>query len=533
MPQTFTDSSGNTRTEYHEVKVEASTSTVEYAVPSIGYIVLPNTVQIIPDVLEVGSKLKIKPDGTVYANTINVEDTFTAKYGNIGGFHFENNILQSKALTLTNSSVSIPLFKTLVIGKDDLPEKGLTIVSNSRYTKKNVREENLNIIKTNDILTLSAGESTEAAQKAIIQLNSLKESVENSKTATINISITGKVSTSTTSTSTNSPTSTFIAIDSLNKNNHFFVNDGIGGGGGTLTKYTTTVTLTATATLENLVNQEALEKDCEFSVPIAIKIGTYWINRTIHFNFAKDTTTRKDDENKRQTKTLTVSEYSYSNLPQYYGIAARSSGTPVKNYTTTSSMTWTSDTQEYSPKINMNGDVDISGNARVDGDVDISGNARVDGSIGVYGAVVVNNSVSVNGAVDISGAVSVNGTTVHYSDIQLKTNVTNIYENLQLNNFYKQLTPVSFSWKQQPNKSHFGFIAQNIKAAADSTRGNSNYIVNKSNNSEYYSVDYNGMIALNAAQIKDLLNRVEYLEAQLKEYKEAKSIIEGSTNENK
>jgi hypothetical protein len=112
-------------------------------------------------------------------------------------------------------------------------------------------------------------------------LSAKKEQLQNSITATFDITITGVATPSTTSTNAaTSPISTFRQVDSANKNFQYAF-DGVGGGGGSLTKYTNTVNLTATATLTKLskngsplADTTQLSKDYTFSISVAVKIGT-------------------------------------------------------------------------------------------------------------------------------------------------------------------------------------------------------------------------------------------------------------------
>ena len=82
---------------------------------------------------------------------------------------------------------------------------------------------------------------------------------------------------------------------------------------------------------------------------------------------------------------------------------------------------------------------------------------------------------------------------------------------------FDSLKPVSYTWKDNPEKRHFGFGAQTVQKA---------FSKNGLNSSDYYIVDegkilglaYSEFIALNTHQIQQLKKRVAELEKRLGEY---------------
>ena len=121
------------------------------------------------------------------------------------------------------------------------------------------------------------------------------------------------------------------------------------------------------------------------------------------------------------------------------------------------------------------------------------------------------------------------------SDRELKTNIENINLDSNLDKFYQQLQPVKFNFKTDLNAQHFGFIAQDLKDALSiiSTDNAAYSIVNKDDKTGYYRVNYNEMVALNAAQIKNIMNYIKDLQSQYEALKLKYKELEEKINENR
>ena len=184
---------------------------------------------------------------------------------------------------------------------------------------------------------------------------------------------------------------------------------------------------------------------------------------------------------------------SSSSSPVYYGISASTSsyastGTDVLKYT----RYYTTNAATYTPKITANGDLTVEGN--------------------VYGDAFYASS-----------------------DRDLKTNIEPINLDYNLDKFYRQLQPVKFNFKTDLNARHFGFIAQDLNEALSiiSTDNTTYSIVNKDDKTGYYKVNYNEMVALNAAQIKNIMNYIKDLQSQYEALKLKYKELEEKINENR
>lgn len=84
--------------------------------------------------------------------------------------------------------------------------------------------------------------------------------------------------------------------------------------------------------------------------------------------------------------------------------------------------------------------------------------------------------------------------------------------------FFDLLRPVSFSYRTNPG-THFGFIAQDVLDACAAASIDSSKIVGTfiEDNTEYYSLSYTDIIALNTSQIQKLKCRIAELEAKVEE----------------
>jgi hypothetical protein len=112
---------------------------------------------------------------------------------------------------------------------------------------------------------------------------------------------------------------------------------------------------------------------------------------------------------------------------------------------------------------------------------------------------------AVNGAVHTifqNGNYSFSGTNV--SDIRLKKDIQEL--NVNYTEKVTSLKPKSYFMKDNKNRKHYGFIAQEVyKTIPDLISGDIN-------GEEYLGVDYNGIITLLVGSIKELTARLEILE---------------------
>lgn len=100
------------------------------------------------------------------------------------------------------------------------------------------------------------------------------------------------------------------------------------------------------------------------------------------------------------------------------------------------------------------------------------------------------------------------------SDRRLKDNIN--YDLSQYEDFMKEIKPCSFTFKTAPNKTSFGFIAQDIEGLLLKNNFNKDNfsILNilKTDDGEKYYLSYNNFIALQQWQIQKLEKRIENLE---------------------
>ena len=96
----------------------------------------------------------------------------------------------------------------------------------------------------------------------------------------------------------------------------------------------------------------------------------------------------------------------------------------------------------------------------------------------------------------------------------------------------KQNKPSNF--KTDLNAQHFGFIAQDLNDALStiSTDNAAYSIVTKDDKTGYYKVNYNEMVALNAAQIKNIMNYIQKLKDQYEALELKYKELEEKINEN-
>lgn len=121
-------------------------------------------------------------------------------------------------------------------------------------------------------------------------------------------------------------------------------------------------------------------------------------------------------------------------------------------------------------------------------------------------------------AVTIKGSFSLaDGATWNTgSDRRLKSNITAL--TTPHDEFFDLLKPVSFSYRANSG-TRFGFIAQDVLDACAAASIDSSKIVSTfiEDNTEYYSLSYTDIIALNTSQIQKLKCRIAELEAKVEE----------------
>ena len=487
-----------------ELKKDA---TSEYTVPVYGYCCVPNSIEVALQALEIGTNFKVRTDGTMVANnafvtgTLNIPDTAV-----IGGFNISKNTLTSSALSITNNKVNIASYKPLTLGhnfnlvstQDSISTKD---VSGSTTTKKvwkskissqdplEILGENSLLISNNIILnktdtdtqtesgTQSAAENTEPTKNpnASILLETIAGKGGSTSSQEIRVSTDKGVSFVNSSGSSGSTT---FAIQRPNPNMHIV--DLSGPGGSVSTRYTTKATITATVYSDSSSTTAVIAEEA-YKITVYYKFGTAWSSTTLAIPKGQN------------TASTTVSMSSSSSSPVYYGISASTSsyastGNDVLKYT----RYYTTNAATYTPKITANGDLTVEGN--------------------VYGDAFYASS-----------------------DRDLKTNIEPINLDYNLDKFYRQLQPVKFNFKTDLNARHFGFIAQDLNEALSiiSTDNTTYSIVNKDDKTGYYKVNYNEMVALNAAQIKNIMNYIKDLQSQYEALKLKYKELEEKINENR
>jgi len=116
-----------------------------------------------------------------------------------------------------------------------------------------------------------------------------------------------------------------------------------------------------------------------------------------------------------------------------------------------------------------------------------------------------NNAV---GAIEFNGSSAVKYVTS--SDSRLKSNIKILSNGLSI---IKEINPVSFKWIEDPNKEAHGFIAQDLyKAYPHPVTVGGDDVKNSP-----WMVDYAGLVPILTSAIKELIERVENLEARLNE----------------
>ena len=469
-----------------------------YILPTYGYCCVPNSVEVALQTLEIGPNFKVKTDGTMFANNafftgaVNVPETAA-----IGGFNISKNTLTSSTLNIDSNKVTISSFKPLVLGSNfkfiSAPDTihHLNAPDEKIWKSKISSRNQLEVLGESSIL-LSNTIAIDSAENASILLKTVEaDAGTNTTRASQEIRV------------VTTPGTSF----SPGFNLHF--DNLIGTGGAVSINYFTRATITATVYSSSAANakEEAAKK--AYKITVYYKFGTTWSSTTLAI--PKDKT----------SASTTVSASSTSTYPTYYGISKNSSSeaviagednkSPLK-YT----VYYTNSDISYTPKITANGILTVKGDIKTDvalnveGDIKTTGKLTAEGS--VYGLAFYANS-----------------------DRELKTNIENINLDSNLDKFYQQLQPVKFNFKTDLNAQHFGFIAQDLKEALSiiSTDNAAYSIVNKDDKTGYYRVNYNEMVALNAAQIKNIMNYIKDLQSQYEALKLKYKELEEKINENR
>ena len=154
---------------------------------------------------------------------------------------------------------------------------------------------------------------------------------------------------------------------------------------------------------------------------------------------------------------------------------------------TDATVSWneTTDSWDFSNDVNVNGNLNSSGNLSVSSD--ITGN-----NLTITGSHI--------GDLDISGNLSVSGDIDSTSDLNLKTNINTITASMDK---VSKLRGVNFEWKDNGKKS-LGVIAQEVEKVLPE-------LVNQ-NNQGNKTVQYANMIGLLIEALKELNEKIERLE---------------------
>jgi hypothetical protein len=199
VPETTYDSSGNAIITYKEVvKSELiftnNTYTYTETTPTYGYCIIPNTIEISLNTLEIGTKFKVRADGGIVASEAKItEELVSTGKATLGSYTFEKNKLESPVFSVDNNSLSLQPYRDLKVGhKFKLVEDEiLDPTTNKSYSPKQFNA----IIEVGDEpLIIKAGKTDAESfnglnKRASITLKT-DESVGGQATQTINISTT-------------------------------------------------------------------------------------------------------------------------------------------------------------------------------------------------------------------------------------------------------------------------------------------------------------------------------------------------------
>ena len=112
------------------------------------------------------------------------------------------------------------------------------------------------------------------------------------------------------------------------------------------------------------------------------------------------------------------------------------------------------------------------------------------------------------------GTITFNGSNVVYgttSDYRLKKNIQQLSNGITK---IKQLNPISFDWiKESDNNDVMGFLAHEVQEVVSQAISGTKDEVDSEGNPEYQEMDYGSITPLIVAALKELITRVETLEA--------------------
>lgn len=111
----------------------------------------------------------------------------------------------------------------------------------------------------------------------------------------------------------------------------------------------------------------------------------------------------------------------------------------------------------------------------------------------------------------VNGDLTVAGTIFNPSDQNLKTNINNLDEN-KINDVLK-LNPVTYNYNYDiENKTHFGFIAQELEEYYPELVSNNFFYKNNT----YKTINYIELIPIMLSKIKSMQNEIDELKKSIK-----------------
>ena len=480
------DSSGNIVNKI-EYSSGTSISTVTNYLDEC-YCIIPKELAINFTTLEIGPNFKVSSSGSL----LNKDATF---YNNLtsngttylGGFTFENNTLTSPTLTINNTGLHLPIYKTLHLNcscKDDIANEGLTIGINSKQTHKKVLDEYVST--TGNQLEPVYWLKNTITSPSIIEISSNPERDYTTDLNTTSIKLWSAPKRDTI-------VEQLIVITPTNLN--------------TLTSNKgREVTLTFRYSVQTFIPPSTLTSASacmNYTIPIYFHTSIpgrrgyppiYSIKQV-------DLVIKKGPARPRALKLL----FTIPLRSSVIGISfdkPQAADTPTYtnesiNNSTSTPITATF-TRFYAPINSYEPTIELKAN-----------------KIQTTGDIYANNCYT-------------------SSDFNLKDNIINL-DNSQLNNFYKDLNPVSFNFKDNPTIEHVGFIAQEIAKTYENffNKKLGEYsLVTKDDKTNLYSINYSNLTALNSAQIKNLILKLEDLEQKYEKLQKKYDLLVGKKDEN-
>jgi len=118
-----------------------------------------------------------------------------------------------------------------------------------------------------------------------------------------------------------------------------------------------------------------------------------------------------------------------------------------------------------------------------------------------------------NGSDSVVGVIMINDSSTSYStssDYRLKENETSITDGITR---LKQLKPYRFNWKTDSSKRVDGFFAHEVSSVVPESIFGEKDAVDSEGNPNYQSIDHSKLVPLLVAAVKELITKVEALEA--------------------